>query len=571
MANKQGLLGLSALAMGLLASPAALGAGEPGWYVGGSGAFSKLEDADNRSRTEGSVSPGTPGSCTIEIPGVLCVLPQPGDPPVVTPPGPQNSRFTFDDGFAVGLTFGYVFEGGLRPELSLGYAENDIETVELREGFPEQGTFAVDDARYQAIRLLGNLWYDIDLTDFYPYFGGGLGLQQTKLDGAGSADDTTVSYQLGAGVGIPLSDLWTLSVDYRYLVADNPEFQNDQNQPLESEYNNQTLGVGLRYALGTGFGGVDSDGDGVPDRKDRCPNTPKGVTVYADGCPTDQDQDGVPDYQDKCPNTPPGTVVNEVGCPVDSDGDGVPDFKDECPGTPAGVQVSANGCPLDADGDGVPDYLDQCPDSPAGQAVNAQGCPLTDSDGDGVPDNVDKCPDSPKGQPVGPDGCPLDSDGDGIPDYLDECPNTPPGLKVLPDGCAPVGDCRKPRGNEPVDARGCALDKRFILRGVKFELDSDRLTPQAQLILNDVADTLAAYPELKVDVEGHTDSSGTDAYNLGLSERRSISVKTYLTSRGVKDEALRPVGYGEANPIDSNDTEDGRENNRRVEFKVTAG
>jgi OOP family OmpA-OmpF porin len=88
----------------------------------------------------------------------------------------------------------------------------------------------------------------------------------------------------------------------------------------------------------------------------------------------DSDGDGVPDDRDQCPNTPAGVAVDAVGCPLDTDGDGVPDYMDQCPGTPAGVEVNAQGCPLDSDGDGVPDYQDQCPDTPAGAEVNSLGC-----------------------------------------------------------------------------------------------------------------------------------------------------------------------------------------------------
>lgn len=181
------------------------------------------------------------------------------------------------------------------------------------------------------------------------------------------------------------------------------------------------------------------------------------------------------------------------------------------------------------------------------------------------------CPISPVGVPadkLGPDGCPLDADGDGIPDYIDECPRTPAGSKVLPNGCALEGDCRTPRAGEEVDANGCAVDARFILRGVKFEFDSDRLLPESQLILNDVAETLTGYPKTRVQVEGHTDSIGEEAYNLGLSERRAIAVKTYLMGRGANGENMTPVGYGEAKPIADNNGEPGREENRRVEFAV---
>ena len=139
---------------------------------------------------------------------------------------------------------------------------------------------------------------------------------------------------------------------------------------------------------------------------------------------------------------------------------------------------------------------------------------------------------------------------------------------MLPNGCALVGDCRTPRPGEAVDANGCAVDQRFILRGVKFEFDSDRLTKAAEQILDHVADTLAAYPDVTVEVQGHTDSLGTDAYNLGLSERRANAVKTYLTGRGVSGARMRPQGYGEAAPIADNGTPQGQEENRRVEFRV---
>jgi OOP family OmpA-OmpF porin len=88
----------------------------------------------------------------------------------------------------------------------------------------------------------------------------------------------------------------------------------------------------------------------------------------------DSDGDGVPDDLDKCPNTPKGVKVDAYGCPLDADGDGVPDYLDKCPNTPKGVKVDQNGCPLDSDGDGVPDHLDQCPDTPKGATVNSVGC-----------------------------------------------------------------------------------------------------------------------------------------------------------------------------------------------------
>jgi outer membrane protein OmpA-like peptidoglycan-associated protein len=130
------------------------------------------------------------------------------------------------------------------------------------------------------------------------------------------------------------------------------------------------------------------------------------------------------------PAPTPAPVVK----PADSDGDGVADDKDRCPATPAGRKVDAQGCELDSDGDGVVDALDQCPGTPAGAKVNAEGCEL-DGDGDGVVDRLDRCPATPAGRKVDAQGCELDSDGDGVVDGLDQCPGTPSGDKVDAKGC----------------------------------------------------------------------------------------------------------------------------------------
>jgi len=118
---------------------------------------------------------------------------------------------------------------------------------------------------------------------------------------------------------------------------------------------------------------VDSDGDGVIDGKDKCPNTPAGRKVNTDGCELDSDGDGVVDALDKCPGTPAGRKVNADGCELDSDGDGVVDANDKCPGTPAGRKVNADGCELDSDGDGIVDGADKCPTV---FAKTADGCPV---------------------------------------------------------------------------------------------------------------------------------------------------------------------------------------------------
>jgi len=234
--------------------------------------------------------------------------------------------------------------------------------------------------------------------------------------------------------------------------------------------------------------------------------------------------------------------------PLDADGDGVVDPNDACPNTPAGVSVDTRGCPLDADGDGVPDYLDKCPNTPKGAPVNAQGCPV-DSDGDGVADYLDKCPNTPKGATVDASGCPLDSDRDGVPDFADKCPNTPYGLKV--------------------DATGCVREAQtIVLQNVNFEFNKSTLTADSKTVLDGVAAGLKSDPDMRVELAGHTDSKGSDAYNKKLSQSRADSVKAYLVSQGVASTRLVAKGYGEVAPVASNDTDDGRAQNRRVEFRV---
>ena len=277
-----------------------------------------------------------------------------------------------------------------------------------------------------------------------------------------------------------------------------------------------------------------------------------GVNYYF-GKPKDSDKDGVPDKIDQCPDTPIGCIVDAKGCPLDSDGDGVCDGLDKCPNTPKGCKVDASGCPMDSDGDGVCDGLDKCPNTPKGVKVDATGCP-PDADGDGVPDYLDKCPNTPKGCKVDKDGCPIDSDGDGVPDCLDKCPDTPKGVKVDASGC-------------PISEYIPEPEKPVVLTGVHFEFNKSILTPDSKTILDKVAASLKERPDVKVEIAGHTDSKGSDAYNLKLSDRRSAAVREYLISKGVMAENLTSKGYGESQPIADNKTDEGRAKNRRVELR----
>ncbi|MDR3653739.1 MAG: thrombospondin type 3 repeat-containing protein [Paludibacter sp.] len=368
--------------------------------------------------------------------------------------------------------------------------------------------------------------------------------QAGRINTSGPAD-----FIIPVGVGLKYQFNKTLALQYKFVYNFTNHDKRDRSYTnLENDaYAEHSLGIIFSFGAPK-----DADGDGVPDKLDKCPNTPKGVKVDAFGCPVDTDGDGVADYQDKCPNTPAGVKVDANGCPLDTDGDGVADYLDKCPDTPAGVKVDANGCPFDSDGDGVADYLDKCPDTPAGVQVNAEGCPL-DTDGDGVADYLDKCPNTPKGVAVDANGCPLDRDGDGIPDYLDKCPDVP--------GVAANKGCPEVKAE---------TKKIFAqaLQGIQFESSKDVIKKSSYSILNQVVKVLKENPSYNVEINGHTDSQGVAAKNLDLSQRRAEAVKAYLTKNGIDASRLTAKGFGQTMPIADNGTAAGRAKNRRVEFKV---
>lgn len=278
-----------------------------------------------------------------------------------------------------------------------------------------------------------------------------------------------------------------------------------------------------------------------------------GVSYFTiTGAPPDRDGDRVPDDRDACPRTPSGAAVDLQGCPVDSDADGTLDGLDRCPNTPYGSLVDRLGCPVDEDRDGVYDGIDQCPGTLAGTAVDARGCPL-DADGDGVADVRDRCPATPPGTPVDPAGCPpaRDMDGDGVYDANDRCPGTPAGI--------------------PVDALGCWMlfppgSDTLVLQRVTFESGRARLLPSAAVVLDEVAASLVAHPEVRIEIAGYTDSSGSAAQNNRLAAARAEAVRSSLIRRGVSADRMVARGYGPANPVASNATSEGRARNRRVEL-----
>ncbi len=340
------------------------------------------------------------------------------------------------------------------------------------------------------------------------------------------------------------------------------------------------------------FGGPprDADGDLVKDGDDHCPNTPSGATVDDFGCPSDADGDAVLDGLDSCPDTPMGATVDVHGCPADNDGDGVFNGIDLCPATPEGAGVDSSGCPTDEDGDGVFDGLDSCPGTPAGATVDTAGCP-SDEDADTVYDGVDMCPGTPQGIAVDDRGCPVDADGDGVLDASDACPDTREGADVDARGCEIVHDsdadgvpdpndrCPNTQPGRAVDADGCpqlfqieqGVRRPLVLSGVNFASGRSVLTEESFTTLNEVAASLLAHPEVRVEISGHTDATGSAAINTRLSRERAMAVKAYLARQGVAPERMEAVGYGPDRPIAPNGTPAGRALNRRVELSVLDG
>jgi len=285
-----------------------------------------------------------------------------------------------------------------------------------------------------------------------------------------------------------------------------------------------------------------------------------GLTFAVGGKSADGDGDGVSDKRDKCPDTPKGCPVDAKGCPSDSDGDGVCDGLDQCANTPRGATVDAKGCPSDQDGDGVWNGIDHCADTPKGCTVDVRGCP-SDADGDGVCDGVDTCPNTPQGCTVDANGCPADTDGDGVCDGLDKCPDTPRGTKVESDGC-------------PIEVRQREtelLDTGLIrLQDVKFGTAKADILPESRHPLDVVGEVLSKWPQLNIEIGGHCDSRGSNAYNLALSDRRVASVRAYLLEHFPKLQAsqLAAKGFGESQPLVPNTSAANMAQNRRVEFKV---
>ncbi|MFS4454486.1 OmpA family protein [Maribacter sp. 2304DJ31-5] len=286
---------------------------------------------------------------------------------------------------------------------------------------------------------------------------------------------------------------------------------------LQSSYKHAFEDYGVKHfqhlaGLSIKFGGTDTDGDGIYDKDDACPEV-AGLEAF-NGCP-DADGDGIEDSKDSCPNEAGSKEMN--GCP-DADGDGVADKDDACPNE-AGL-AALQGCP-DADSDGVADKDDACPNE-AGPSEN-KGCPWPDKDGDSVLDKDDACPDV--AGTVANNGCPEVTE-----------------------------EVQKQLNN--------------YARTILFDTGKASLKTETVSVFVDIIKILKEYPNSKFTVEGHTDSVGSSKLNQALSEKRANSVRDFLIKEGISASRLTAIGYGEDKPIATNNTRNGRKQNRRTEINL---
>jgi outer membrane protein OmpA-like peptidoglycan-associated protein len=242
------------------------------------------------------------------------------------------------------------------------------------------------------------------------------------------------------------------------------------------------------------------------------------------------------------------------------------DDVDECPRLPEDKDgfEDQDGCPEDDnDADGIADKIDDCPNDPEDRDSfeDSDGCPDLDNDKDGIADRVDQCPDDPEDKDgfEDDDGCPdCDDDQDGVaecPQPLDKCPGV---AGVPPDGCQKYTMIVVTEDKIELKQTVYFDTRKATIKRVSFGLPD-----AAALALKDT-------PTIKVRIEGHTDSQGTEKFNLKLSKNRAASVRKYLIGKGIEGSRMDPQGFGEGVPIADNRTADGRAQNRRVEFFITA-
>ena len=388
------------------------------------------------------------------------------------------------DGFSFGVT------GSVNKIDKMVFRVPGTESTDVVVNPGDLSYYAFDASiKYSFMEMIGTKWFDpsLNIGGGYNFFGDASA--GTVNGGVG------ITFWFSEQVGLQLQSV------YKHSFDDNRVANLDVPSHIQHF-------AGLTFK----FGGKDTDGDGIYDKDDACPEV-AGLPEFK-GCP-DTDKDGIQDSEDGCPEEAGTKELN--GCP-DTDGDGIINSEDACPEA-KGTKMM-NGCP-DADGDGVADKDDNCP-TVAGAKDNA-GCPWPDTDGDGVADKDDKCP-------------------------------TVAGT-VANNGCPEVSDDTMKKLND--------YGKTILFNSGKASFQKQTIP-----VLQAMTAILKEYPTAKFSLEGHTDSTGSEASNQKLSEERAAAVKNFLVENGIDASRLSSKGFGESMPVDSNKTAKGKANNRRVEVKL---
>lgn len=401
-----------------------------------------------------------------------------------------QDAFSLENAADIGVRAAYAIN-----ELLYVEGELDFHPTEIRE--TKDNVLAVG---WRAHAL-----FDLGTTAQRPFLLVGLGGLSALSDNTDALEnDTDFVLHAGTGLKFDFGSGWAARADFRFLF------------PPSSEGNSVTTDLELLVGVTKSFGArpapappADTDGDGVADGQDQCPNEAEDLdgNEDANGCPEEE-------------------------LPKDSDGDGMTDDTDQCPSEAEDVDQfeDENGCPdADNDADGIADAADQC----RGEAEDVDGfedddgCPDADNDGDGMADTSDQCPDQAEAR----NGF---ADGDGCADEIPE-------------------DVTQNTG---------------VLDGIRFAGTSDRLLPASNAGLDAAVAMLQKYPDLRVEISGHTDDAGDRDANVDLSRRRAEAVKAYLVSKGVEESRLVTVGHGPDKPVVENTTPANRAKNRRIELRL---
>ncbi|MBX2799884.1 MAG: OmpA family protein [Myxococcales bacterium] len=411
-------------------------------------------------------------------------------------------------GYWINPTLGFELDVNVMP---IGRTQERIP-----ESFPYLGVLP-------AVNMVGRVFEDQPVS-LILNFGLGAFYKQIDDDGQlklpqGTGADIDFAGISGPGLLIPFGNL-AFRTEYRWILTiGSDSFQNRGASFIHGEWT-----AGLMY-LPTGP--KDSDKDGIADEDDACIDQPEDIDEFEDldGCPDrDNDQDGIADTDEACDNEAEDfdEFEDDDGCPdPDNDEDGILDGDDECP-VDEGPENTA-GCP-DEDGDETPDKDDECVDE-AGLAV-AFGCP--------------------------------DGDEDRVPDYRDDCPEEP-----APEGI----DARRSDG---CDKKAFIAEGKIVITDkVYFSTGRSTIQRRSHDVLDAVVGIMTRLKGIKkLRVEGHTDSVGDDDRNMELSQSRAEAVVAYLVDKGISEERLVSKGFGETKPVGDNETDEGREQNRRVEFNI---